>query len=38
MQTQLGGAALDFSYRHLVEQRDRILIQLPPAGGIEVAK
>jgi len=38
MQTELGGAALDFTHRHLVEQRDGILIQLPPAGGIEVAK
>ena len=38
MQTEFGGAAFDFSHGHLVEQRDGILIQLPPAGGIEVAK
>ena len=38
MQTEFSGAAFDFSQGHLVEQRDGILIQLPPAGGIEIAK
>ena len=38
MQTEFGGAAFDFSQGHLVEQRDGILIELPPAGGIEIAK
>ncbi len=38
MQHQLSGAALNLTEGHLVEQSNWILIQLPPAGGIEVAK
>src|ERR1700722_16222579 len=38
MQNHLGRPALDPAQRHLTEQRDRVLIQLPPAGRIEVAK
>ncbi len=38
MQTQLGCTAFDFSQRDLVQQRNWILIELRPPGGIEIAK
>ena len=38
MQHQFGCAAFDFAELHLVQQRDGILIQFPPARGIQIAK
>ena len=38
MQTQFCCAAFDFSERDLVKQRNWILIELRPTGGIEIAK
>ncbi len=38
VQHQFAGAALDAGQRHLAEQRDRIVVELPPARRIEVAK
>ncbi len=38
MQHQFSGPPLDLRQRHFVQQRDRILIELSPARGIQVAK
>ena len=35
---QLAGATLDLRQRNLAQQRDRIVIELPPAHRIEVAE
>ena len=38
VQAELGGAALQVFQRDFVEQGDGVLIELPPAGGVEVAE
>jgi hypothetical protein len=38
VQDELGGAKLQLFQRHLAEQGDRVLIELPPARGVEIAK
>ena len=38
MQDQFGGAAFQLFERDLAEQRDGVLVELTPAGGVQVAK